>query len=424
MPGQLAVAAVILVLAWPIRSTFPRLTIDISWQLGLHQAVAEGLRFGRDIVFTYGPLGFLAKPTPFIGPTSALAFIATAAIYLALIGLLLRVSLRLVPLWAALLVTLAFARAFNWLEPFEALQILAFGLGVEVLRRDTVSRPLLVAVVAGLLAGFAMLAKVNVGVFVSAMAFIVVLAVARPRLAGVVTLAVSAAATIAGLWLVAGQQLSDLVPYIRNSEEIIAGYSEAMPVSPADAKLVYLAFFLVAAVIAAVAYRTAISWPRARRLALGALVVLLLFACWKFAFVRSHIGATFAMLAFSTLILLPTTLRRSISVPILLGVGLVFLVVLRFPIADYANVATSSVALRDRRVTRPSRGAGRRSPIGPGRVCRPSCTCRIRSRQPSRVIPSASIRIRPPSSAPTRRSPGGPSRSSRRTRPTPRRSTD
>ena len=127
------------------------------------------------------------------------------------------------------------------------------------------------------------------------------------------------------------------MPYIRNSEEIIAGYSEAMPVSPADAKLVYLAFFLVAAVIAAVAYRTAISWPRARRLALGALVVLLLFACWKFAFVRSHIGATFAMLAFSTLILLPTTLRRSISVPILLGVGLVFLVVLRFPIADYAQ---------------------------------------------------------------------------------------
>ncbi len=123
-PGQAALATAILVLAWPFRSQFPRVTLDLSWKMGLHQAARDGLAFGRDIVFTYGPLGFLSWPTPFIGPTSVLAFVATAAIYLALVGLLLRASLRVFPAWVAVLLTLVFARAIGWLEPFDALQIL------------------------------------------------------------------------------------------------------------------------------------------------------------------------------------------------------------------------------------------------------------------------------------------------------------
>ena len=50
-------------------AVFPRLTpigwaegLDPSWQMALHQAVSRGLVFGRDFVFTYGPLGFVAYP--------------------------------------------------------------------------------------------------------------------------------------------------------------------------------------------------------------------------------------------------------------------------------------------------------------------------------------------------------------------------
>ena len=56
---KLAVAVLtILVLTWPI-NTAQRVTTDSGWQIGLHQAIADGLPFGQDIVFTYGPLGFL-----------------------------------------------------------------------------------------------------------------------------------------------------------------------------------------------------------------------------------------------------------------------------------------------------------------------------------------------------------------------------
>jgi hypothetical protein len=50
--------------------SFPRLLtpeawgrgVEWSWQMALHESVARGLVYGRDFVFTYGPLGFVAYP--------------------------------------------------------------------------------------------------------------------------------------------------------------------------------------------------------------------------------------------------------------------------------------------------------------------------------------------------------------------------
>ena len=38
--------------------------LDPSWITGLYMAALEHLSFGKDIIFTYGPLGFLAEPAP------------------------------------------------------------------------------------------------------------------------------------------------------------------------------------------------------------------------------------------------------------------------------------------------------------------------------------------------------------------------
>ncbi len=47
-------------LPWPLLNTHSGL--DSSWIVGINWALARGLQFGRDIVFTYGPLGFLDPP--------------------------------------------------------------------------------------------------------------------------------------------------------------------------------------------------------------------------------------------------------------------------------------------------------------------------------------------------------------------------
>ena len=36
--------------------------IDVGWMNGLNMAVARQMRFGRDVIFTYGPLGYLSFP--------------------------------------------------------------------------------------------------------------------------------------------------------------------------------------------------------------------------------------------------------------------------------------------------------------------------------------------------------------------------
>ncbi len=344
-PWLVVVSLAVLVLSWPMRIAQP-LTVDLSWRVGLQQAAADGLRFGQDIMFTYGPLGFLAIPTPFLGPGSALAFIATAAIYLALIAVILIAARRLFPWWAAVIVTLVFARAFVSLEPFEALQVLTFALGVEVLRRDPIPNPITVSIVAGMLAGFAILGKLNVGVFMLAMAIAVVLAVSRPRWLGLGVFGGAVAVTIVGLWIATGQQLTDLIAYGRGSLEIISGYSEAMVVTRAGGEWILGTFVLVAAILFWVAWRAAIGWSRDRQLALAALVVVLLFATWKFAFIRYHAPPSFVTLALATLVLLPRTLPRSTSAFALVAVCLAFLgvgsVTPALPAARYLDVVGSS----------------------------------------------------------------------------------
>jgi len=51
----------------------PAVGLDPSWKIALNLAVKNGFRFGKDFIFTYGPLGFLATRSPLVlGKTSLL----------------------------------------------------------------------------------------------------------------------------------------------------------------------------------------------------------------------------------------------------------------------------------------------------------------------------------------------------------------
>ena len=41
----------------------PSFDLDASWRMALGRFFLDGLQFGRDVVFTYGPLGFLMGKT-------------------------------------------------------------------------------------------------------------------------------------------------------------------------------------------------------------------------------------------------------------------------------------------------------------------------------------------------------------------------
>jgi hypothetical protein len=75
-------------LAWPL-SAMPRAQgLDGSWQVALDLAARERLDFGRDVVFTYGPLGWLARPTLVWWPTAALSLLSLLLVTWGLAALL------------------------------------------------------------------------------------------------------------------------------------------------------------------------------------------------------------------------------------------------------------------------------------------------------------------------------------------------
>ncbi len=65
-------------LLFPKIDLYPAADPDSSWKAGLVMAHAHGLRFGRDLVFTYGPLGFVGHPV--LWGTRSLLAIAAAFI--------------------------------------------------------------------------------------------------------------------------------------------------------------------------------------------------------------------------------------------------------------------------------------------------------------------------------------------------------
>jgi hypothetical protein len=58
--GITALATIALVPPWRAAAIPWWSVADTSWMLGLHVAFAAGWRWGHDVVFSYGPLGFLA----------------------------------------------------------------------------------------------------------------------------------------------------------------------------------------------------------------------------------------------------------------------------------------------------------------------------------------------------------------------------
>lgn len=71
----LAVAVTLALLTLPAFGDSPGNTLDASWVAALHVAAHRRLQFGSEIVFTYGPLGFLTLPIPYFAATWGLSVV-------------------------------------------------------------------------------------------------------------------------------------------------------------------------------------------------------------------------------------------------------------------------------------------------------------------------------------------------------------
>jgi hypothetical protein len=219
-------------------ATFPgsyqalRAGLDPSWQFALNSLALSEHVFGRDVVFPFGPLGYLLIPLDFCSNlTDAIALWLVIHTLFAL-GIFLAVRRGAgIEQVAAFAITYVLANALSLIYEYHLLAVIGLWLAVSLSAQSKLSAAL-PAAVAGMMAGFFLLAKLNLGL--SAIAMLGLAELLRCILPGprryVVTLIALAAFVGTSLTLTALYfgSLANLSDWLRGSLELASGFGAAM----------------------------------------------------------------------------------------------------------------------------------------------------------------------------------------------------
>ena len=266
--------------------------IDPSWQAGLEMALHFHLAFGRDVVFTYGPLGFLTVANS----SGMAAWYGSLAVVAVLYTIVLRYLLAVAVFNGA---RLTYGRLPGFLLAVVGVSIVATQFAdltlvlialVWVMRRRLAPRDELIFVgIAASAAAIESLQKVSVGATAVVMVGVYVLTAngGRRRPVGTGVAAATFVVVLVLLWLAIGQPLGALPQYIRASYEVSSGYSAAM----SSGSLPGYGWALTAALVLGgcgvwAALHATRDLERRRRVGVLLLWVLFWFSAFKEGFVR------------------------------------------------------------------------------------------------------------------------------------------
>lgn len=301
---------------------YPYLIDDaLSEKAVLSYAHEHHLQFGKDIIFTYGPLGFLVSRYFF----SHAAIVRMATDVLTCFATALGVSLvawRLPVAWKWFLPVLFIFLAAN-IDPRADL-VLYIGLtswAVLCFVEAGALLPLFTSVFL-LLAIFSVLVKANFLVLVGLSSALLILNfLARGKFRAAILFAVCLPLTFLAAWMAAGQSLWNLKAFFVNSVPILLGYDqtvglEGLQILQQRGWLTLPLIFAAAAIRSLTAFSRNGKGVRLRRSALFAWMTMLIFIIWKHGFVRAglfHGGFYFGLVPILALVLeaLPSEWRRA-----------------------------------------------------------------------------------------------------------------
>jgi hypothetical protein len=270
--------------SWSVSFIVPAAGLDPSWWAALYMGASRGLHHGTDMVFTYGPLGFLRLPWYFDSGLALLAFAYQAVLHLAL-GASLVWALRrtLGPAVALVLATAILLAA----PALDVSLTLAAVWCLVALAPDAPPRAMgLVVVGGGLLGAVETLVEWRSGPVILAMCTITLLASDHRRRDLLAFAGISVTAFLASWWA-AGQGLGNLPEFVHNGMQVVSGYGEAMG-TQASSPLTLPATVALATLLVLAAGAGADS--RGRRVASAAVTAVAAFALYKEANVRADIN--------------------------------------------------------------------------------------------------------------------------------------
>ena len=234
-------AAIAAVIFWPQASIDPVVGPDPSWQAGLALARIHNLAWGPEIVFTYGPLGFLQNIAYYSFGQSLLATIYQPVVVAALfLGIAAALRQRHAPMTSLIgafattgiiaLLHIGHGSGVPGLAYPELAILAAFvWAAVPLLQPDPGRSTVLITCIAlGSAAGLQLLVKFNTGLAIVGIALAVsVLLDWRALGRHGATVSAFAASTLIW-WVLAGQQPANLPSWLKSAAAMMSGYGEGM----------------------------------------------------------------------------------------------------------------------------------------------------------------------------------------------------
>ncbi|HEY6132325.1 MAG TPA: hypothetical protein VIV27_09905, partial [Halioglobus sp.] len=280
----------------PFAPLMPRGSLDPSWRFGLNQAVAQGLAFGSDIVFTLGPYASIVTRDFHPGTDSLMVW---GSLYFSLsfwLAALLNFRGSNFYLKAAFILTLA-----SIINSPDSLLILypllvgthLFNVTTSMPDGDNVTCRWHVGLVA-LFAPFGLLPLIK-GSSIFSCAAIAALCVLllglRKSWASVATMCLTPLVSLMLFWVAAGQSLSALPSYLISMLPITSGYTEAMMISGPARELW---FYITGTVIIVWAIVRGIDAKGSKKAVLPLMFLAAFFVAFKSGFVRHDVHAMIA----------------------------------------------------------------------------------------------------------------------------------
>ncbi|MFZ0929540.1 MAG: hypothetical protein WAN11_13120 [Syntrophobacteraceae bacterium] len=302
----------IIVLAYPFYISPLSTGLDPSWVFALNHLVDSNLFFGKDVIFTCGPLGFLNWPQP-IGSNPSIALICHLSVWFLFAALLffgvIKRLFSLDQLFMFAIVMIPFGRLnFDYFIGFLILLLLCFSLYL----RNWLPCFLL----AILLTPALFFMKFTSGLFalpaVLALSFFQLFTDRNRGILQLVLSLILIPLLFTGAYLLYNPSFTDMLAYLRGSFELSSEYSVAMSMSvPGRWYEIYFAFIFAIAYLF-VSIRLYRSGQPSFWLSLAFLPSL--FLAFKHGFVRQDVHVTIffvAALFITALLLLFSDLRKA-----------------------------------------------------------------------------------------------------------------
>jgi hypothetical protein len=230
---------IVALLGWRVGMNPPGVGLDASWNAGLAMGVHDGLHWGKELVWTYGPLGFLQTQLVWFTDQTVLTFLYQGVLHVIFCVALVWALGRRLPLLLACVGAFVAVTVLPLLElSLLSAVIASFWLLEDAGRGDLDAtrerddwrsgwRLDLLVALAATFAAPAALIKLSTGPLVPVVLLIALIGarVGARRIALYVGVLV---ALLLVLWLLAGQSLGDIPDFVRHSIQISSGYSAAM----------------------------------------------------------------------------------------------------------------------------------------------------------------------------------------------------